>query len=339
MGKSAEKKLKIITNFAALKGVRREDIDLEIMVCTGLKYDPVRLVKVFFKSLKYDYVLINCSAKEVLLFAFCFLIFPFSPCKLISLDAVLSVPESRKDRMVNLVKALLLKRVYRFIEYFKNTEGFQKYYRIPARKFAYIPFKINSYEMVLKTKTTDGGYVFVGGKSRRDFATLFEAGRGLDIPIKVVSPPEYELNIHGSILANQDIPANIEWVHDDGSSESFINFIANSRLVVLPLNKRRIAPSGISVYIVAMALQKCVIITSGPGVDDLLANDMAIILPPDDPAALRQAIVKAYNDIDYRNIISKKGHDYAMGLQGEQRLVKSVIDYVCDDFLALQKTK
>jgi glycosyltransferase involved in cell wall biosynthesis len=100
--------------------------------------------------------------------------------------------------------------------------------------------------------------------------------------------------------------------------------MASSRLVVLPI-KPDICGAGIGVYIMAMALRKCVIISSGPGSDDILSDSLAIIVPPKDPAALRAAIVKAFNDTNYRRSYEDNGYNYAMSLRGEERLLQSIV--------------
>lgn len=264
------------------------------------------------------------------------LIFPFNRCKLVSIDTILSVPESFKDRIIQLARIISFKRVHLFIEYFKNTEGYRKYFRIKSEKLRYVPFKINLYESILNTKVSDRGYVFCGGKTRRDFATLVAAIRDLRYPVKIVCPANADIRKHGSFLNENSLPPNIEIIHDVYDYDSFNQYIAASRLVVLPIKKPNISASGISVYLTSMALRKCVIISAGPGVNDILINDEAIIVPPEDPPALRQAIMRAYNDDDYRRSFEENGYNYAMKLEGEERLYRSIIDVVLKDFTSRQ---
>ena len=84
-------------------------------------------------------------------------------------------------------------------------------------------------------------------------------------------------------------------------------------------------PAGISAYPDAMALGKCVIISSGPAVNGVLADEMVIIVPPGDPRALKEAIVKAYNNPELRGKIAKKGYEYAIALGGETQFMKSIV--------------
>lgn len=75
----------------------------------------------------------------------------------------------------------------------------------------------------------------------------------------------------------------------------------------------------------AMALKKCVILSAGPDAEDVLTENQAIIVPPQDPMALRKAIEKSYTDPDYRRFYEESGYRYAMSLQGEDRQMESLI--------------
>jgi glycosyltransferase involved in cell wall biosynthesis len=81
--------------------------------------------------------------------------------------------------------------------------------------------------------------------------------------------------------------------------------MASARLVVLPITPQ-IRGAGISVYVQAMALRKCVIISAGPAAEDVLTSGQAIIVPPSDPAALRQAIERAFTDPAYRSFRAQR---------------------------------
>ncbi|MEM4655326.1 MAG: hypothetical protein QXL34_07565 [Thermosphaera sp.] len=64
---------------------------------------------------------------------------------------------------------------------------------------------------------------------------------------------------------------------------------------------------------------------AGPGAEDVLTENQVIIVPPQNPMALRQAIEKAYTDQDYRRLYEERGYRYAMSLEGEDRLMESLV--------------
>jgi glycosyltransferase involved in cell wall biosynthesis len=257
-------------------------------------------------------------------------LFFFNRCKVISVDSVLPVPVGLTEKLKAKYKSLAFTGVELFIEYFKDTRGYQNYFGIDEKKFRYTPFKINRYEKVLnlieQDLIKDDGYIFCGGNTRRDFDSLIKVARSTKLPFVIVTMKNSIINQHGSNLDESMLPDNVKIVHHDGS-DSFLDYIANAKLVALPVKKQNISATGIGVYIASMALKKCVVISHGPSVDGII-SDEAILVPPEDPEALEKAICKAYHDDDYRNGYAERGQAYALSLQGEMRLYHSIIDII-----------
>ena len=203
--------------------------------------------------------------------------------------------------------------------------------RLPAQHFDYIPFKINRLDLVERTVPTDAGYIFCGGKTRRDFDTFITAVAALPYPVKIVTTSNEDIAEHGSFLADRPLPPHIEVVRVDGSALPFIELVAGARLVVQPI-KPDICGVGIGVYILAMALRKCVVITAGPTTTQDLSEDLAMIVPPSDAMALREAIRHAYTDDALRSRLAENGYRYAMALGGEERLLASIVDWLQRDW-------
>jgi len=316
-------KIKIISNLSRLATVDSNDYEIEMHDCSK-GYDSLGAVlSLFFKAFHYDYVLINGSGSLIFKLALLKWLIPFNPVRLVVLDILLSSPTTPRDRVKASIIKVLLKRIDLLLLYYKDTRGLQKVYGIPAKKFRFVPFKINQIELIQKTIPSDGGYIFCGGKTRRDFATLFEAVRGTDLPVRIVTTDNSDIRQHGSYLDMTSIPPNVEVVILDGSAEEFIAHLAGSRLVVMPIIPE-ICGAGIGVYIMSMALNKCVVITDIPGTSDTLPPSTAVIVPPKDPLALRKALIEAYYDEDFRQGFEQAGYEYAWQLGGEERLLKSV---------------
>ena len=306
---------------------------------TGVRFVPMTggsgvldRARAAWRALRCDYAVVNCAPTRLFELCLCQLFVPFSRCRIVSLDTVLPVPrtDTVRQRLALRVKRRLFRQVHLFIEYFRETEGYERHYRIPRGKFRYVPFKINRYEKVLHTATRDGGYIFCGGNTRRDFATLIEAVRPLPYPVRVVTMQESVIRGHGSSLAEQDLPPNVEVVRHDGS-DSFLEHVANARLAVLPIRKENISASGIGVYLVCMALGKCVVISAGPAVNGVVPPGAAIVVPPEDVRALRDAIRDAWHDDGLRTATAEAGRRYALSLGGEARLCQSVLEVVRTD--------
>jgi glycosyltransferase involved in cell wall biosynthesis len=72
-----------------------------------------------------------------------------------------------------------------------------------------------------------------------------------------------------------------------------------------------------------MYLGKCVIVSQGPGASDLL-TDQAILVPPHDVAALREAIRTAWENEELRRRTAESGKRYASSLGGEEELLQRI---------------
>lgn len=327
--------VRVLTNLRRLNEARVAGFAPEVASYAARPRNVRDLVALYRQLGAVDYVLINCSPVDLLLVCLLRALRPWSRCRIVSLDTVLPVP--RRDtfgqRARLWAKILLFKGVDLFIEYFRDTRGYERWYRIPRAKFRYVPFKINRYERVVATPTRDDGYIFCGGNTRRDFATLTEAVRERDYPVRIVTMGDETIRGHGSFLDTSRLPDNVEVVRHDGS-DSFVDHIAAARLVVLPIRRENISASGIGVYLASMALGKCVIISSGPAVDGVIPDGSAIVVPPEDVSALRAAIDRAYGDVGVRETIGQRARSYALGLGGEEQLAASVLRTLADDWRA-----
>jgi len=290
-------------------------------------------LKAFVRSFSCDYILLNGSLHQALLLLILKRAVPLHRAKVVLLDILLSEPKSLRDRMKAWIIGRLLRGAQLIMLYYRDTAGLQRHYRIPACRFRYVPFKVNERELISRTVTTDEGFIFCGGKTRRDFHTLFEAVIDLDCEITVATTANRDINPHGSFLDERTAPTNVEVVRLDGTPEDFISLMAASRLVVLPITPE-ICGAGISVYLQAMALRKCVIVSAGPGAEDVLTTGQAIIVPPSDPVALREAIEEALENLPYRESVATNGYEWAMSLGGEEQLFASILFELYDDFNA-----
>jgi glycosyltransferase involved in cell wall biosynthesis len=322
-------KIRVLTNMKRLTKVRYEGADFEFHTYPGRGITGT--IRAFVRTFRYDYILLNSEVNAGLRLALLKSFVPFHRAKIILLDILLSTPTDFRGRAKARLVGWLLTRAHTIMLYYNNTTGLQQHYNIPAEKFQFLPFKINQPHIISRTAPLDGGYVFCGGKTRRDFATLFAAVEGLDYPVKVVTTANTDIARHGSFVDEAAAPPNVEVVRLDGSPEPFISYMASARVVVLPITPE-ISGAGMSVYIQAMALKKCVILSAGPGAEDVLTSDQAIIVPPSDPDALRQAIERAFTDPSYRARFEQSGYEWAMSLGGEERLYKTILSRLHADY-------
>lgn len=324
--------LTIATNLRGLAGVSSPNVAIQVQPFERAPGGLLARLENCRRALDNDYVVVNCSPADLLDVCLTKLLMPFTRGRIVSLDTVLPVPhaEGLHARLKLSIKKSLFRQCHLFIEYFKQTDGYERHYSIPRDRFRYVPFKINRYERVIQTQTRDDGYVFCGGNTRRDFATLIEAVRDLPVPVKIVTMADGVIASHGSELDERNLPPHVQVIRHDGS-DSFLDYIAGARLVALPIRRENISASGIGVYLASMALGKCVIISDGPAVNGVVPPGAAVIVPPEDAAALRAAIDRMNADEEARQSVAVAGQAYALALGGEDRLCASVADVLIAD--------
>jgi len=218
-----------------------------------------------------------------------------------------------------------LKGVDKFILYFRNTRGFERYYGIHPDRVAYVPFKVNGWgEAFWPTAIPAGEYVLCAGRTLRDLETFVAAMQKVGVPGVLLQQSADVMQDHGTIAWARALPANVRLQMHDGRFESFLSAIANAKAVVIPRFKHDICSTGISTYLVAMALGKAVIISRGPGADDLL-RDEAVMVEPENTDDLATAIDAVWSSDAVRERLGARARQYAQGLGGSARLNEDIL--------------
>lgn len=289
-------------------------------------------VRLFFAAFGYDLVLLNSGTRRLLSLCAMMWLLPIRRWRLISLDIHLLEPVGWKQRVRALIVRFLLRQVDLHILYFKDLEGYERYYGISAANSRFVPFKVNSWENLPKQDalTLDGNYVFCGGRSLRDLKTFKEAMAQVPYPGLLLYQHDASfMEIYGTAVDLDGLPSNVRAVCHDGNNDTWIDFIRNAKLVVIPALPNSIYAPGLSLYLLAMALRRCVIISEGPQTKGLL-KDEAIIVPPSDPDALAEAIRRTWEDDNLRRTTADAGRRYAELCAGEARMVRDIVN-ICGE--------
>ncbi|MGB5813206.1 MAG: glycosyltransferase [Polyangiales bacterium] len=318
-----------ITVFSTFPGVDRIELppNVEHVSHLGATYRDV--AKAYLSNANEERCfLYNGLSRKVWLLSLLKMLRPNRKRRLVVADMILFVPTTLKERLAAMVRKQLLSKVDLFLSYARHTEGIRKIYGLPASRFRYVPFKVNDPEIIARTPSTDEGYIVVAGQTRRDFTTFRKAIEGLSMPVRIVAPHQEVLLKHGSALTDVGWPDHVVFVRDAIQAKDFIPQLARARVVVLPILEMNITPSGIGVCLVAMALRKCVVVSSGPVADGLLEDGQAIVVPAGDALALREAIVAAWTNDELRTATANRGFEYARSLGDEKRLHRDVFDTI-----------
>lgn len=159
-------------------------------------------------------------------------------------------------------------------------------------KFKFLPLPADGdFESIQPAQA--GNYIFAGGGAGRDFATLIEAVRGLDIRLKIVTFSPKTLGYAG------DLPDNCE-VHWKMSVQEFLSMMAGALFVVVPL-RAGLFPHGHTTVVQALRLGKAVITTQNATIDDYITDGCdGILVPAGNVEAYRAAILRLVTEAQYR---------------------------------------
>ncbi|HVW11042.1 MAG TPA: glycosyltransferase [Bryobacteraceae bacterium] len=277
-----------------------------------------------------DLLMINCDVGVTLRLCAAFLMRPWRRKPIIAVDFVLRKPRTLSARISVWIKRLLLSRVDLFIHYFNDLSGYEKYYGIGRNRSLFVPFKPNIRYRFDPSSTNEGKYLLCLGRSMRDYDTFFDAVAGLPWPAAIPAPdfPELRRNESRFTRSLDRLPPNVTLLEDNGTEESMFRILGSAKIVVLPIRKASLCASGVSTYLNAMLMRKCVVLTEGPGVSDVLTGQ-ALICASEDPALLASTIRKAWEDDGLRQRLEESGYRYALSLGGEPELLQRIIDASC----------
>lgn len=249
---------------------------------------------------------------------------------LVSVDLVMRRPKDLRDRLTLAARRFLLSRVDLFIHYFRDLSGYQQVLGIGPDRSVFVPFKVNLSDHYAIQPQWDGEYVVCFGRSLRDFDTFFSAMETLPYPGAIAEPDMKAMRLHGTAFNRplDALPPNLQRIADDGTETAQIRILSGAKLVVLPILKTSMVASGISTCLNAMMLGKCVIGSQGPGMKDVFTSGEILTVPPEDAAALAEAIRTAWTDEALRVRTAMAGHAYAVHAGGERELYARIIDQV-----------
>jgi hypothetical protein len=157
-----------------------------------------------------------------------------------------------------------------------EVSSFPRVWGVGSERVMFQPFP-NTLHGFRDIPTSDGGYLFAGGNSMRDYSLLESALEGTDIPLRAAT----------TWKPSREVP---HWQVGPTSHEEFMSLMAGARAVVVPM-RECVRSAGQQTYLNAMALGKPVVVTQGPGVSDYVIHGETGIVVPRDAQALRAALL------------------------------------------------
>lgn len=157
-------------------------------------------------------------------------------------------------------------------------------------------------DSTIEDRLDQSGYLFAGGNSLRDYDTLAAALK--NTPFSAV--------IGTSNVVPEMERATVGYIPGD----RFFDVMKESALVVVPLLGGLTRSVGQQTYLNAMAMGKLVIVSDTPGVRDHLCHESnALIVPPGDPTALKNAICWAFDPNNRTKVKSIRKNARKLGIE------------------------
>ncbi len=173
----------------------------------------------------------------------------------------------------------------------RQIETYGAAFGIPPEKFAVVPYKAN-FSKYQETPLPWSGYLFSGGNSDRDYATLFRALDGTGIPT-LVSRTRPGLTNGLACPENVVIVAAVE--------PHYRRLMAGSEMVVLTVQPGLIRGVGEQTILNAMWYGKPVIAAEDVTACDYIEEGVTgYVVPAGEAEALRAAVLRLWNDPDLR---------------------------------------
>jgi glycosyltransferase involved in cell wall biosynthesis len=189
-------------------------------------------------------------------------------------------------------KKLLLRALHPQMDAIVVYAAVQKAYagevlRIPASKLYLIPFHADSRFYHPMPDVAVERRLSSAGLELRDYPTLIEAVRGVDIDVRLAAASPWSKRRNET--TDRTLPSNVS--ARSYRYQELRELYATSQFVVVPLYDNDFQ-AGVTTMLEAMAMGKAVIVTRTSGQRDVIRHGVnGIYVPPGDPKALHSAIL------------------------------------------------
>lgn len=202
-----------------------------------------------------------------------------------------------------------------------EVEDYSQAFSLTIQSIEYVPFHftLTDYDYDIR----DDGYLFAGGNYDRDYPTLIEAVRPLDVPTWIASTrPEQ--------LAGVAVPAH---VRVEGTTPAgFRQAMAAARLVVVPMAGGLLHSGGQQTCLNAMYLAKPTIAVGRRWATDFITDGVdGLIVDYNDVAGLRRAIRWVFDHPEAARRMGERARERA-GAFSTERTMRAVYGLATGDY-------
>ena len=264
-------------------------------------------MRLFVQRANYDCVVLG-AGKSDLLYGLFQTLFPFRRRPTVLIDCLWY---ERQNRYVQSGKKALMKAVDRSVDRYcvwasREIEAYSQCFGLPAHKFVFVPYHTTLPDEAIDVR--DGGYLFAGGDSGRDYETLINAMRGVPATLHIASmkPESFDrLNPPPNVVVRRY------------SSADYLKMMAGCSVNIVALAPGLLHSAGQQTFLNSMSMGKPTIVTDPAGASDYIEDGVdGLLVEPGDPEALRSAILKLLSDPELAqrvgaNALGKAGSGYS----------------------------
>jgi len=164
-------------------------------------------------------------------------------------------------------------------------------------KYIFMPLPADG-EFEMFHSVEQGDYIFSGGGDHRDFNSLIEAIKGLNVKLKIVTFSPATFDYTGELPDNCEVLWRMP-------RPDFLKLIAGALFVVVPLKKGRY-PHGHTTIVQAQHLGKAVLSNTDASVEDYITdNQEGLLVSPGDIEGYKKAILMLITNKELRESFEK----------------------------------
>ncbi len=189
---------------------------------------------------------------------------------------------------------------------------------MPADKFEYVPFHTTAHNYQYEER--DDGYLFAGGNFDRDYRTLVEAIRPIDVPVWIATTRGEQL------LDGVAIPRHVRIAGT--TAADFRQAMAAARCVVIPMQNGLLHSGGQQTCLNAMLMGKPTIAVGRKWAVDFIDDNVnGLIVDYEDVDGLRWAVTWVLDHPEEARCLAERGREQAAQFTTE-RTMRTVYDLV-----------
>lgn len=167
------------------------------------------------------------------------------------------------------------------------------------------------------------------GLERRDYSTLIEAVRGLDLQLVIAAASPWSKQ--GDSTQGQDLPSNV--ILNRFTQFELRDIYARSRFMVMPLYDVPFQ-AGVTAILEAMSMEKAVIVTQTKGQTDVIEDEYTgLYVQPGDVGGLRNAICQLLDNPANAARMGANGRQVVLDEMSLAHYTRRLSEYVNGDEL------